>query len=37
MMDLINIVTTALALGVMAGVKPTVEQAIKDAMPGLKV
>lgn len=35
-MDTINIIVTALALGAAAGIKPTAEQAVKDAYAGLK-
>lgn len=35
-MDAINIIVTALALGAAAGLRPTVEQAVKDAYAGLK-
>jgi hypothetical protein len=35
-MDPITLVVTALALGAAAGLKPTAEQAIKDAYAGLK-
>ena len=35
-MDPITVIATALALGAAAGLKPTAEQAIKDAYAGLK-
>jgi hypothetical protein len=36
-MDPITIIVTALAAGAAAGLKPTAEQAIKDAYAGIKV
>jgi hypothetical protein len=35
-MDPVSIVVTALAAGAVAGLKPTAEQAVKDAYHGLK-
>ena len=35
-MDTLNFLTQAISLGVVAGLKPTAEQAVKDAYAGLK-